>query len=225
MKSLFRTVAAVTAIALSSFAAQAANPALTFVGKSTPTKVFDLLPGGSVSFDFALTSARQYFDLDIWDLGAPGDIFAVYLDGTLIADTPTVAAHNYATLTGTGSYTAATPSACRTKTVASTSISGNCQDSVITASNGFSFNEAGGAFNHFGGPGIVHLGVNTITIKSIQNDTVAGVAHDTLGAFKLICNDTCNVSTVPVPEPSTYSLVLAGLAGVGFLARRRRATV
>jgi hypothetical protein len=222
MKSLFRTVAAVTAIALSSFAAQAANPALTFVGSSTPTKVFDLLPGGSVSFDFALTSARQYFDLKIWDLGAPGDIFAVYLDGTLIADTPTVAAHNYATA---ALYTSATPSACRTKTVASTSINGSCQDSIITASNGFSFNEAGGAFNHFGGPGIVHLGVNTITIKSIQNDTVGGIAHDTLGAFKLICNDGCNVTTVPVPEPATTSLVLAGLAGVGFLARRRRAAV
>lgn len=32
-----------------------------------------------------------------------------------------------------------------------------------------------------------------------------------------------NVSVTAVPEPSTYALMLAGLAGVGFLARRRRA--
>ncbi len=32
-----------------------------------------------------------------------------------------------------------------------------------------------------------------------------------------------NVSITAVPEPGTYALMLAGLAGVGFLARRRRA--
>lgn len=31
------------------------------------------------------------------------------------------------------------------------------------------------------------------------------------------------VTTAPVPEPETYALMLAGLAGVGFMARRRRA--
>jgi hypothetical protein len=30
------------------------------------------------------------------------------------------------------------------------------------------------------------------------------------------------VSVSPIPEPSTYALMLAGLAAVGFVARRRR---
>jgi hypothetical protein len=32
------------------------------------------------------------------------------------------------------------------------------------------------------------------------------------------------VSVSPIPEPSTYALMLAGLAAVGFVARRRRSS-
>ncbi len=34
--------------------------------------------------------------------------------------------------------------------------------------------------------------------------------------------DNASVSVQAIPEPSTYALMLAGLAGVGLLAKRRR---
>jgi hypothetical protein len=223
MNRILRTLAATAALAVSSFAAQAADPVLTPNG-TVPSSgfnlvVFDLAPGGEVTFDFDVTRNHPFFDLKIYDLGAPGDIFSVYVNGNLIGDTSTVAAHNYANL---AAYNTATLSACRSVTAASTSVSSNCTDRIITPSNGYSFNDASGIFNHFDS---AHTGVNTITIKSIQNDTVGGLPKDTLVAFRLICNDAKCGGTVPVPEPTTTGMLFAGLAGVGFLARRRRAAV
>jgi hypothetical protein len=221
MKSLFRTVAAVTAIALSSFAAQAADPVLTknASGSAFNLVVFDLAPGGSITFDFDVTRNHPYFDLKIYDLGAPGDMFSIFIDGNLIGDTSTVSPHSYANLTA---YNTATISACRSVTAASTSVSSNCTDRIINPANGYSFNDASGIFNHFDG---AHTGVNTITVKSIQHDTVAGLPKDSLVAFRLICNDANCAGTMPVPEPTTTGMLFAGLAGVGFLARRRRAAI
>lgn len=42
------------------------------------------------------------------------------------------------------------------------------------------------------------------------------------GQAKIFIDDV-SLSVAAIPEPSTYALMLAGLAGVGFLARRRRA--
>jgi hypothetical protein len=46
--------------------------------------------------------------------------------------------------------------------------------------------------------------------------------YATIGSLTNPDNQDLLVVTA-VPEPSTYALMLAGLAGVGFLARRRRA--
>jgi hypothetical protein len=47
--------------------------------------------------------------------------------------------------------------------------------------------------------------------------TFANRGGDNLGALL----DNVEVTTAAIPEPSTYALMLAGLAGVGFVARRR----
>jgi hypothetical protein len=47
--------------------------------------------------------------------------------------------------------------------------------------------------------------------------TFANRGGDNLGALL----DNVEVATAVIPEPSTYALMLAGLAGIGFVARRR----
>jgi hypothetical protein len=223
MNRILRTLAATAALAASSFAAQAADPVLTpnALGTAFNTVIFDLAPGASITFDFSVTRNHPFFDLSIFDLGAPGDMFAVYIDGNLIGDTTTVANHNYAS---PAAFTAATINACRSVTALSTTLSSNCSDAIIGSSN-YSFgdsNNPGTTFNHFDG---AVAGVNTITIKSIQSDTVNGVPQHTLAAFKLICNDRSCAQSMPVPEPTTAGLLFAGLAIVGTLARRRRTAI
>ncbi|KQT36209.1 hypothetical protein ASG24_08065 [Methylophilus sp. Leaf414] len=55
------------------------------------------------------------------------------------------------------------------------------------------------------------------------NVTFDVVAHSQTYAARLTQSDTFNqVVAVPVPEPESYAMVLAGLGLVGFVARRRR---
>lgn len=63
-------------------------------------------------------------------------------------------------------------------------------------------------------------GASTLAFDFGQLDGV--VAHATIAKLENGSNQDLLVVTA-VPEPSTYALMLAGLAGVGFLARRRRA--
>ena len=48
---------------------------------------------------------------------------------------------------------------------------------------------------------------------------VTGNANGTLGGKYIVASSF--VATPPVPEPQTYALMLAGLAGLGFIAKRR----
>jgi hypothetical protein len=65
------------------------------------------------------------------------------------------------------------------------------------------------------------LGTQTLVFtpgaSGIFSLTFANRGGDNLGALL----DNVEVTTAAIPEPSTYALMLAGLAGVGFVARRR----
>ena len=43
-----------------------------------------------------------------------------------------------------------------------------------------------------------------------------------LGSPNLVAFDSVSVTTTPIPEPSTYALMLSGLALLAGIARRRR---
>ena len=61
-----------------------------------------------------------------------------------------------------------------------------------------------------GSAGITQLSFDTLGITKGNGRPGPGLSHAAL-------------FTAAVPEPETYALMLAGLAGVGFMARRRRA--
>ena len=72
-----------------------------------------------------------------------------------------------------------------------------------------------------------------ITNPANGDRLVSGYANFTAGAGEVIQSvmwqsgsnafETDNHAVIAVPEPETYALMLAGLAAVGFVARRRRA--
>lgn len=72
----------------------------------------------------------------------------------------------------------------------------------------------GGAAAAIGSFATLHLDTAT-NVKFYINDSVYG---DNVGGVSVTL-----AAVAPVPEPSTYALLLAGLGGVGFVARRRRA--
>lgn len=59
-------------------------------------------------------------------------------------------------------------------------------------------------------------GTFTLTVQDVSITNAAGVNVVPVGGF-------INVASTVVPEPSTYALMAAGLAGVFFAGRRRRA--
>jgi PEP-CTERM motif len=82
---------------------------------------------------------------------------------------------------------------------------------LLTTSSGDGTGQAGNAWNSF-----------SVTVTGTGSDTLrfaAGGNADRLGGGL----DSVSLVAAPVPEPGSLALMLAGLAAVGFVARRRQA--
>lgn len=66
------------------------------------------------------------------------------------------------------------------------------------------------------------IGPVTFSLTGLQGVTEDSVVENVVFRFN---TDGANTVTPPIPEPETYALMLAGLAVVGFVARRRKAAV
>ena len=58
--------------------------------------------------------------------------------------------------------------------------------------------------------------------RIVQSPDSAGVALNQRGRPQDLSHANLYAVAQPVPEPETYALMMAGLAAVGFLSRRRK---
>jgi len=62
----------------------------------------------------------------------------------------------------------------------------------------------------------------TSPLSSLTFDSTAGVAVNRNGNAQNLSHAALYAVANPVPEPETYALMMAGLAAVGFMSRRRK---
>lgn len=72
--------------------------------------------------------------------------------------------------------------------------------------------------------------LSSFELAGITSQAIEGVTIDTLGNIYLVAEDSGTpnsrlfVLSAPVPEPGTYAMLLAGIAAIGVVARRRAAS-